>query len=116
MHGGIVFYCDIGWYAGDFPDVNRYRDILGGYDLSTFPKLKEKDVRALEDALSLDIPQLVKQVKFDRHLLDPCQYRSMCCHMPLLHCVMNLLCIVMFVTVAVLKIGARVLQFDNPYG
>ncbi|CAL8464390.1 g3925 [Coccomyxa elongata] len=47
--------------AGDFPDVNRYRDILGGYDLSTFPKLKEKDVRALEDALSLDIPQLVKQ-------------------------------------------------------
>ena len=42
--------------------MNRYRDILGGYDLSTFPKLKEKDVRALEDALSLDIPQLVKQV------------------------------------------------------
>jgi len=48
--------------AGDFPDVNRYREILGGYDLSTFPKLKEKDVRALEDALSLDIPSLVKQV------------------------------------------------------
>ncbi len=48
--------------AGDFPDVNRYRDILGGYDLSTFPKLKEKDVKALEDALSLDIPSLVKQV------------------------------------------------------
>ncbi|EIE18740.1 hypothetical protein COCSUDRAFT_38543 [Coccomyxa subellipsoidea C-169] len=47
--------------AGDFPDVNRYRDILGGYDLSTFPKLKEKDVKALEDALSLDIPSLVKQ-------------------------------------------------------
>lgn len=49
--------------------MNRYRDILGGYDLSTFPKLKEKDVRALEDTLSLDIPQLVKQVPFHSNTL-----------------------------------------------
>lgn len=61
----VEIFCDPGvrlCSAGDFPDVNRYREILGGYDLSTFPKLKEKDVRALEDALSLDIPSLVKQV------------------------------------------------------
>jgi hypothetical protein len=51
-----------GSLSGDFPDVNRYREILSAYDLSSFPKLKEKDVRALEDALSLDIPSLVKQV------------------------------------------------------
>lgn len=47
--------------AGDFPDVNRYRDILSGYDIGAFPKLREKDVRSLEDALSIDIPTLVKQ-------------------------------------------------------
>jgi EH domain-containing protein 1 len=47
--------------AGDFPDVARYREILSGYDISAFPKLKEKDIRSLEDALSLDIPTLVKQ-------------------------------------------------------
>ncbi len=48
--------------AGDFPDVNRYREILSGYDISTFPKLREKDVKALEETLSIDIPTLVKQV------------------------------------------------------
>ena len=47
--------------AGDFPDVNRYREILSAYDLSVFPKLKEKDVKTIEDVLSLDIPSLVKQ-------------------------------------------------------
>ena len=49
--------------AGDFPDVNRYREILSGYDISTFPKLREKDVKALEETLSIDIPTLVKQVQ-----------------------------------------------------
>ncbi len=47
--------------AGDFPDVSRYREILSAYDLSVFPKLKEKDVKTIEDVLSLDIPSLVKQ-------------------------------------------------------
>lgn len=49
--------------TGDFPDVNRYREILSGYDISAFPKLREKDVKALEDTLSVDIPTLVKQVQ-----------------------------------------------------
>ena len=43
--------------------MTRYREILSGYDLSTFPKLREKDVKALEETLSIDIPTLVKQVK-----------------------------------------------------
>ena len=54
--------------AGDFPDVNRYREILSGYDISTFPKLREKDVKALEDTLSIDIPTLVKQVQLQHTL------------------------------------------------
>ena len=44
--------------------MNRYREILSGYDISTFPKLREKDVKALEDTLSIDIPTLVKQVRW----------------------------------------------------
>ena len=54
----IVIFCTC---AGDFPDVNRYREILSAYDLSVFPKLREKDVKTIEDVLSLDIPSLVKQ-------------------------------------------------------
>jgi EH domain-containing protein 1 len=46
---------------GDFPDVNRYRDILSAYDLTSFPKLREKDVKAIDDTLSIDIPALVRQ-------------------------------------------------------
>ena len=47
--------------AGDFPDVSRYREILDGYDLSLFPKLKDKDIKCIEDVLSQDIPALVRQ-------------------------------------------------------
>jgi EH domain-containing protein 1 len=41
--------------------VGRYRDILSAYDLSNFPKLREKDVKAIDDTLSIDIPALVRQ-------------------------------------------------------
>ena len=47
--------------AGDFPDVGRYRDILSAYDLSNFPKLRDKDIKAIDDTLSYDIPALVRQ-------------------------------------------------------
>ena len=46
---------------GDFPDVNRYREILAGYDLSALPKLKDKDLKVLDDTLNVDIPALVRQ-------------------------------------------------------
>jgi EH domain-containing protein 1 len=41
------------------PDPARYRDILASFDLAAFPKLREKDVKALDDALTVDIPALV---------------------------------------------------------
>lgn len=31
--------------AGDFPDVDRYREILSAFDLSRFPKLDKAMVR-----------------------------------------------------------------------
>ena len=36
---------------------------LSGRAPSAFPKRREKDVKALEDTLSVDIPTLVKQVQ-----------------------------------------------------
>ena len=54
-------YSQAGTCAGDFPDVNRYRDILSAYDISNFPKLREKDIKAIDDTLSYDIPALVRQ-------------------------------------------------------
>ena len=39
----------------------RYREILSAYDLSAFPKLRDKDIKNIEDTLSQDIPSLVRQ-------------------------------------------------------
>ena len=50
-------------FAGDFPDPERYAEILGGYDLSAFPRLDKSAIAAIESALSVDIPRLV--AKFD---------------------------------------------------
>ncbi len=47
-------------HAGDFPDVGRYREILSAFDLSKFPKLDKGMVKALDDALAVDVPALVK--------------------------------------------------------
>ncbi|KAK9806972.1 hypothetical protein WJX72_009114 [[Myrmecia] bisecta] len=47
--------------AGDFPNVARYREILSAYDLANFPKLKDNTIKTLEDVLSVDIPNLVRQ-------------------------------------------------------
>ena len=46
-------------FAGDFPDPVRYAEILGGYDLSAFPRLDKSAIAAIESALSVDIPRLV---------------------------------------------------------
>jgi EH domain-containing protein 1 len=45
---------------GDFPDVNRFRDILSAFDFSTFPKLSKSMVKQIDDVLSVDIPNLVR--------------------------------------------------------
>ncbi|KAK9821078.1 hypothetical protein WJX74_009623 [Apatococcus lobatus] len=46
---------------GDFPDVTKYREILSAYDISVFPKLKDSMLRALDEALTVDIPNLMRQ-------------------------------------------------------
>ena len=50
-------------HPGDFPDVNRYREILEPFDISKFPKLDKIMLKQVDDALSVDIPQLVKSLE-----------------------------------------------------
>ena len=45
---------------GDFPDVNRFRDILSAFDMASFPKLSKSMVKQIDDVLSVDIPNLVR--------------------------------------------------------
>lgn len=47
--------------AGDFPDVERYREIIEAFDLTQFPKVDERLVKSLDDCLTRDIPGLIKQ-------------------------------------------------------
>lgn len=46
---------------GDFPDVNRFREILSAYDFTTFPKLTKQMVQQIDNVLTIDVPNLVKQ-------------------------------------------------------
>lgn len=45
---------------GDFPDVNRFREILSAFNLDNFPKVSKSMVKVIDDVLSVDIPNLVK--------------------------------------------------------
>jgi len=46
---------------GDFPDPARYRSILASFDLSAFPRLRERDARMFEAVLNEEIPALVRR-------------------------------------------------------
>jgi len=45
---------------GDFPDPARYKSILSCFDLCKFNKIEKKHMKYIDDALSVDIPRLVK--------------------------------------------------------
>ncbi len=44
---------------GDFPDVARFRGILGSFDVSTFPK-PDKQLAAIDAVLNDYLPNLVR--------------------------------------------------------
>ncbi|XP_074569589.1 EH domain-containing protein 1-like [Curcuma longa] len=49
--------------AGDFPDVEHFKEVLSGYSIDKFEKLKPKMVQAVDDMLAHDIPQLLKNFR-----------------------------------------------------
>ena len=46
--------------AADFPNVNAFSSILESFGLDKFPAVKDKHLRTVEEALSVDIPKLVQ--------------------------------------------------------
>ncbi|KVH88179.1 Calcium-binding EF-hand [Cynara cardunculus var. scolymus] len=49
--------------AGDFPDVEHFRQVLGAYNIDKFEKLKPKMIQAVDDMLGYDIPDLLKNFR-----------------------------------------------------
>ncbi|VFQ82524.1 unnamed protein product [Cuscuta campestris] len=49
--------------AGDFPNVEHFKEILSGYNMDKFEKLKPKMVQAVDEMLGYDIPELLKNFR-----------------------------------------------------
>ncbi|VVB07764.1 unnamed protein product [Arabis nemorensis] len=49
--------------AGDFPSVEHFKEVLGGYSIDKFEKLKPKMIQAVDDMLGYDIPDLLKKFR-----------------------------------------------------
>ena len=46
---------------GDLPKVERYRQILAGFDIKKFPTLDRKSIDILDTVLSQDLPAIMRQ-------------------------------------------------------
>lgn len=49
--------------AGDFPNVEHFREVLAGYTIANFERLKPKMIQAVDDMLGYDIPELLKNFR-----------------------------------------------------
>ncbi|KAL6553725.1 EH domain-containing protein 1 [Orobanche minor] len=49
--------------AGDFPNVEQFREVLSGYSIDKFEKLKPKTIQSVDDMLGYDIPELLKNFR-----------------------------------------------------
>ncbi|KAF3601044.1 hypothetical protein F2Q69_00037808 [Brassica cretica] len=48
---------------GDFPNVEQFREVLCGYNIDKFEKLKPKMLQTVDDMLGYDIPELLKNFR-----------------------------------------------------
>ncbi|KAM3343252.1 EH domain-containing protein 1-like [Capsicum galapagoense] len=49
--------------AGDFPNVEKFKEVLSGYNFDKFEKLKPKLIQGVDDMVGYDIPELLKNFK-----------------------------------------------------
>ncbi|KAL3820781.1 hypothetical protein ACJIZ3_006686 [Penstemon smallii] len=49
--------------AGDFPNLDSFKDVLSRYNIDDFEKLKPKMIQAVDDMLAYDIPALLKNFR-----------------------------------------------------
>ncbi|XP_073058896.1 EH domain-containing protein 1-like [Primulina eburnea] len=48
---------------GDFPNVEHFREVVSGYSLDKFEKLKPKMIQSVDEMLGYDIPDLLKNFR-----------------------------------------------------
>lgn len=53
---------ETGLPAGDFPNVHRYRETLAKFEIWNFKKLDKKLLPLIDEALSVDIPRILKMI------------------------------------------------------
>lgn len=49
--------------AGDFPNVDQFKETLSGYNIDKFEKLKPKLIQSVDDMLGYDVPDLLKSFR-----------------------------------------------------
>ncbi|PKA57951.1 hypothetical protein AXF42_Ash012490 [Apostasia shenzhenica] len=49
--------------VGDFPSVEHFREVLAGYNIDKFERLKPKMIQAVDDMLGYDIPELLRSFR-----------------------------------------------------
>lgn len=49
--------------SGDFPNVDQFKEILSGYNIDRFERLKPKMIQSVDDMLGYDIPDLLKSFR-----------------------------------------------------
>ncbi|KAF3451792.1 hypothetical protein FNV43_RR07888 [Rhamnella rubrinervis] len=49
--------------GGDFPNVEHFREVLNGYNIDKFEKLKPKLIQAVDNMLGYEIPELLKNFR-----------------------------------------------------
>lgn len=49
--------------AGDFPNVEHFKEVLSGYNFDKFEKIKLKMIQSVDDMLGYDIPDLLRKFR-----------------------------------------------------
>lgn len=49
--------------AGDFPSVEHFKEVLSGYNIDKFEKIKQKMIQSVDDMLGYDIPELLRKFR-----------------------------------------------------
>lgn len=62
--------------VGDFPSVRRFKEMIQEFDISKMPKLKKTDLPQVEEALSIDIPRLMRQLPGQSDQADADAFQS----------------------------------------